>query len=191
MSNRMKVAVFGLVTAAAVSAGSIWNYTFTDYFCQTCAPVGFSFSKPAPLEIAPGQNLWVPGAEFTACDTINPALYCQGADLYWRSPGMLQVNFSRQYSYPADWDLSVEAQFAIPALSAEGTYTNELRYSGLVETQIFSIIDPPANDTAPEPNGFWLLLLGAGLSIALSVVQRGAVDSPFWRFCRFERIKNQ
>lgn len=153
---------FVALFAGLANAGSIWNYTFTDYLCETCAPVGFSFSEPAPLEIAPDQNLWIPGAELTSCDTINPALYCQGVDLYWRSPGVLQVNFSRQYSYSADWELPLEAQFQIPALNAEGTYSNELRYSGLIETQIFSIVDPPAADT-PEPLTLWLLLIGGAL----------------------------
>ena len=156
--------IFALSTlfAGLLNAGSIWNYTFTDYFCQSCAPVGFSFSRPAPIEIELGRDLWIPGSEFTSCDTINPALYCYGADLSWRSPGVLQVNFSRQFTYQADWELPVEARYAVPALSTEGVYTTELRFNDVVETQIFSIIDPPVADT-PEPSSFWLLLVGVPL----------------------------
>jgi len=151
-----------LLFAGVMNAGSIWNYTFTDYFCKECAPVGFSFSLPAALELQPNQDFWIPGSLFTSCDTVNPAMYCYGAELYWRSPGVLQVNFSRQFSYPADWELPTEAQFQIPGLNVEGVYTNELRYSGVVETQLFSIIDPPAADT-PEPSPVWLLLSGLAL----------------------------
>jgi len=74
----------------------------------------------------------------------------------------LQVNFSRQFSYAADWELPTEAQFQIPGLNVEGVYTNELRYGGIVESQMFSIIDPPAVVT-PEPSPLWLLLSGLAL----------------------------
>jgi len=49
--------IFALSTlfAGLLNAGSIWNYTFIDYLCQSCAPVGFSFSRPAPIEIEPGR----------------------------------------------------------------------------------------------------------------------------------------
>ncbi|HEY6989896.1 MAG TPA: PEP-CTERM sorting domain-containing protein [Bryobacteraceae bacterium] len=154
-----KVCALTLLFAGAMNAGSIWNYTFTDYFCKECAAVGFSFSLPAPLELAPNQDFWIPGSQLTSCDTVNPAMYCYGAELYWRSPGVLQVNFSRQFSYPADWELPTEAQFQIPGLNVEGVYTNQLGYSGIVETQVFSIIDPPPADT-PEPSALWLLLSG-------------------------------
>ena len=80
----------------------------------------------------------------------------------WRSPGVLQVNFSRQFTYSADWELPVEAQFAVPTLSTEGVYTTGLRFNDVVETQIFSIIDPPVADI-PEPSSFWLLLVGVPL----------------------------
>src|SRR5690242_11542760 len=153
-----------LLFAGVMNAGSIWNYTFTDYFCKECAAVGFSFSLPAPLELGLNQNFWIAGSQFTSCDTVNPAMYCFGAELYWRGPGVLQVNFSRQFSYPADWELPTEAQFQIPGLNVEGVYTNELHYSGIVETQLFSIIDPPAADT-PEPSPLWLLLSGLALIV--------------------------
>jgi hypothetical protein len=113
------------------------------------------------------QAFWIPGSQFTSCDTLNPAMYCYGAELYWRNPGLLQVNFSRQFSYAADWELPTEAQFQIPGLNVEGVYTKELRYSGIVETQMFSIIDPPAVVT-PEPSPLWLLLSGLALTAILS-----------------------
>ena len=84
--------IFALSTlfAGLLNAGSIWNYTFTDYFCQSCAPVGFSFSRPAPIEIELGRDLWIPvrsllPATRSILRSIATGLICPGAArAYWR-----------------------------------------------------------------------------------------------------------
>lgn len=79
--------------------------------------------------------------------------------MYWRKDNELQVNlFLKSSTYPNDWEPPVEAHFAVPALSVEGTWTNSLSVEPWgIDTQIFSIVDP---ESVPEPRAGLLMLTG-------------------------------
>ena len=165
----MKSLFLFLVVATYASAGSIWNYTFSDTFCSSCAPVGFTFSENAPISISPGATFFLEASRLSACQTQNPDMQCERISMYWRSDNQLQVNlFLKSSTYPNDWVLPVEAHFAVPALSVEGTWINSFSVEPWgIETQMFSIVDP---ESAPEPSAGLLML--AGLVGALFLERR-------------------
>jgi hypothetical protein len=147
----MKKLLLLLTFAAYASAGSIWNYSFSDTFCSNCGVVGFTFSKSAPISISAGETFVLDGSYLGSCQTVNPTFQCQQINMYWRNDGQLQVNlFLKSSVYPNDWEPPIETHFAVSALDVEGTWVNSFSVEPWgVETQIFSIVDP---ESAPEPN---------------------------------------
>jgi PEP-CTERM motif-containing protein len=164
----MRKLLLPLVFAACAQAGSTWEYTFTDTFCTACGTVGFSFSQSEPVSIPQGGIFLLPGDRLSTCRIQNPDLYCQQINMYWRSDGLLEVNlFFGSSSYPTDWQLPDEAQFAVPgALDVEGVWTNSFSVEPWgIDTQTFSIVDPP--ESVPEPSAGHLALSGLGALLCL------------------------
>ena len=125
---KMKRVFLLLVFAACASAGSIWEYTFTDTFCTSCQTLSFMFVEGAPISISPGATFLLDGSDLSSCRTLNPDVQCQQINMYRRSDGQLQVNlFLRSSTYPNDWEPPIEAHFAVPALNLEGIWTNSFR----------------------------------------------------------------
>jgi len=155
----MKSLFLFLAVTAYASAGSIWNYTFSDTFCSSCTPVGFTFSESAPISISPGVTFFLEASQLSSCQTQNPDVQCQQISMYWRSDNQLQVNlFLKSSTYPNDWELPVEAHFAVPALNVEGTWINSFSVEPWgIDTQMFSIVDP---ESAPEPSAGVLVVTG-------------------------------
>lgn len=155
----MKRLFLFLAVTAYASGGSIWNYTFSDTFCSSCGPVGFTFSESAPISISPGATFFLQGNQLSSCQTQNPDMQCEQISMYWRNDNDLQVNlFLKSSNFPNDWEPPVEAHFAVPALGVEGTWTNSFSVEPWgTDTQIFSIVDP---ESAPEPRAGLLMLTG-------------------------------
>jgi hypothetical protein len=101
------------------------------------------------------------GNELSTCQTQNPDIYCQQLNMYWRVDGLLEVNlFFASLTNPTEWLLPDEAQFAVPGtLEIEGTWTNSFSVESWgVDTQTFSIVDPP--ESIPEPAAGFFAIVG-------------------------------
>ena len=158
-----------LVFALCAQAGTIWEYKFTDAYCSSCGAVGFSFPQHEPISIPKGGVFVLAGNELSTCQTQNPDIYCQHVNMYWRVDGFLQVNlFLGSWSNPSEWILPDEAYFAVPGtLGMEGTWTNSFSVEPWgVDTQTFSIVDPP--ESTPEPAAGFLSILGLGTLLLFS-----------------------